>query len=379
MINFNIPYISGKVYKYLSKVFLLKSFSGNGFFTDKCHQFFTNTYNYKNPLLTNSCTSALEMAAIILDLKAEDEIIMPSYTFVSTANSFANRGVKIKFADSHFNHPNIDENKIEALITPRTKAIVVVHYAGVACNMDVIINLANKYNLYVIEDAAQAINAYYVNADNNPCILGSLGDVGCISFHETKNIHCGEGGLFILNNEKFLPQLQYVWDKGTNRIDFKKGVIPFYSWVSLGSSFYPSELCAAFLHAQLPDIEKVTRKRLMLWNTYHKNLSGYSNIFKTPHIPDYALHNAHIYYIVVKNITERNNLIQYLHKNKIQALFHYQALHKSPYYLKNNESINLPASEYFSDCLIRLPLYYKLKKSQVIYVCNKIKEFYNLL
>lgn len=380
MISFNIPYLSGKENKFISKVYTYNRYSGNGFFSKKCMQYFTAKFGLKHPFITNSCTSALELAALVLNIEPGDEIIMPSYTFVTTANAFANKGAKIVFADSKPDNPNIDENKIEALITPKTKAIVVVHYAGIACNMDNILAIANKYNIRVIEDAAQAIGAFYLNATSQKIPLGGLGDVGCFSFHETKNIQCGEGGLFVLNNTAYLNNALYAWDKGTNRIEFNQGKINAYTWVSRGSSFYPSEISAAFLYAQLFDLDKVIKKRVELWNIYYSSLSGYEAHFTVPALPAYAIHNGHIFYIVTKNIDERRKLMNFLSKHNIQAIFHYQCLHKSPYYISTHkQQITLLNSEKFTDCLLRLPLYYKLKKSQILYICNKIKEFYSVL
>jgi len=264
MIPFNKPYLTGKEAHYLYHAVYSGKISGNGMFTQKCHNFFVQRYGFKKCLLTTSCTDALEMAAILIDIKQGDEVIMPSYTFVSTANAFVLRGATIVFADSGASNPNIDAEKLESLITPKTKAIVPVHYAGIACDMDKIMALAEKYNLFVIEDAAQAIDSYY-----NGRPLGSIGHLAAFSFHETKNIISGEGGMLVINDERFFRRAEIIWEKGTNRAEFFRGEVNKYGWVDIGSSFLPSEIIAAFLYAQLENLDDIQLKRKSIWNKYY--------------------------------------------------------------------------------------------------------------
>jgi dTDP-4-amino-4,6-dideoxygalactose transaminase len=374
-IPFNKPFLSGSELNNMKEAVLSGKISGDGIFTKKCHTFFEEKYGFKKVLLTTSCTDALEMAAILIDIKPGDEVIAPSYTFVSTVNAFVLRGATIVFCDSKANHPNIDEDKIEALITPKTKAIIPVHYAGSACDMDKIMTIANKHNLFVIEDAAQAIDSYYKGRP-----LGSIGHMSAFSFHETKNIIAGEGGMLVINDEKFAVRAEIIREKGTNRSQFFRGEIDKYGWVDIGSSFLPSDIIAAFLYAQLESLETIQNKRIFLWNKYNEllaNLSQKGNI-KLPEIPDYATNNAHMFYIICGSLSERSTLINYLKDNGVFAVFHYLSLHKSGFYESqySGPPINMPYSDMFTDRLLRLPMYYELNVSDVEYICEHIINFY---
>lgn len=360
LIPFNKPYLTGKEFIYIQEAALKGKLSGDGEFTKKCQTFFENKYGFTKTMLTTSCTDALEMAAILLDIKEGDEVIMPSYTFVSTANAFILRGAKIVFVDSRTDNPGIDETKIEALITPKTKAIVVVHYAGISCNMDVIQQLANKYNLFLVEDAAQAIDSYY---NNKP--LGSFGHLAAFSFHETKNIISGEGGMLVINDERFIERAEIIREKGTNRNRFFRGEIDKYNWVDIGSSFLPSEITAAFLWAQIEAIEDIQQKRILLWNTYYSQLSPFKEFFSLPETPAYATNNAHAFFMICKSGVIRDELIAHLKSNGVLAVFHYLSLHKSPFFKDKHDERDLPNTDLYSDCLIRLPLFYELEPHQI--------------
>jgi dTDP-4-amino-4,6-dideoxygalactose transaminase len=369
MTPFNKPYLTGKETRYIEDAVATGKISGNGKYTQKCQKFFEEKYGFKKTLLTTSCTDALEMAAILLDIQPGDEVIIPSYTFVSTANAFVLRGAKIVFADSMTMNPNIDAEKIEELITSKTKVIVPVHYAGIACDMDRIMALANKYNLFVVEDAAQAIDSYYKGKDGINEPLGSIGHLAAFSFHETKNIISGEGGMLVVNDLQFAQRAEIIWEKGTNRSAFFRGEVDKYGWVDIGSSFLPSEIIAAFLWAQLENLEEIQNKRKSIWQKYWEGLKPLYDIgiIQLPQIPDYATNNAHMFYLVCKNLEQRTMVINNLLNNKIHAVFHYLSLHKSEFYKSKHDDRNLPLSDYFSDCLVRLPLFYELKgQSQII-------------
>lgn len=374
MIPFNKPFLTGKETTYIKEAVESGKISGDGIFTKRCHEFFESKYGFKKVLLTSSCTDALEMAALLLKTEPGDEIIAPSYTFVSTVNAFVLRGAKIVFADSSSESPNIDATKIESLITPKTKAILPVHYAGIACDMDVIMDIANRHNVYVVEDAAQSIDAYYKGRP-----LGSIGQLSAFSFHETKNIIAGEGGMLVMNDSSFIPRAEIIREKGTNRSAFFRGEIDKYGWVDIGSSFLPSEIIAAFLFAQLENMNKIQAKRKFSWETYHDSLKPLAakGYFKTPHIPSYATNNAHIYYIVCNTPEERQRLISVLRQENIYSVFHYLSLHKSEYYKDKYSGPELPNSDHFSDCLIRLPMYYDLSEKDIMHVVKVIKKFYN--
>jgi dTDP-4-amino-4,6-dideoxygalactose transaminase len=372
-IPFNKPYLTGKETQYIEDAVKSGKISGNGIFTQKCQSFFEKKYGFKKVLLTTSCTDALEMCAILANIKPGDEVIIPSFTFVSTALAFVRQGAKIIFADSYADNPNIDVIKIESLITSKTKAIVPVHYAGIACDMDVIMNLAAKYNLIVIEDAAQAIDSYYKGKP-----LGSIGHLAAFSFHETKNIISGEGGMLVINDDRFIKRSEIIWEKGTNRAEFFRGEVDKYSWVDIGSSFLPSEVVSAFLFAQIESIEDIQNKRKEIWDRYNNELSSIiSTNFNLPNIPEYATNNAHMYYLVCESIERRDHLIQSLKKNGIWAVFHYISLHSSPYYFDKHDGRILENCDMFSDCLVRLPLFYSLTIEEQSEIIQVIKSTVN--
>jgi len=374
MIPFNKPYLTGKETHYIYDAVNSGKISGNGKYTQKCQSFFEKNYGFKKCLLTTSCTDALEMAAILANIKEGDEVIVPSFTFVSTAIAFVRQGAKIVFADSYENNPNIDADKIEDLITENTKAIVPVHYAGVACDMDKIMELAHKYNLLVIEDAAQAIDSFYVGKDGIKRALGSIGHMAAFSFHETKNIISGEGGMITINDAQFVHRAEIIWEKGTNRAEFFRGEVNKYGWVDTGSSFLPSEIIAAFLWAQIENLEAIQAKRKELWNFYFDNLKlAIKDSIVLPNIPSYATNNAHMFYIVTENLEHRTQLISALKDNGFHAVFHYISLHSSEFYNKKHDGRGLMNSDKFTDCLIRLPLYFELNNEDVLKIIPNIK------
>ena len=372
-IGFNKPYLTGKESTYILDAVSRRHLSGNGYFTNRCHKYFEEKFQFKKCLLTTSCTDALEMCAILLNIVPGDEVIMPSYTFVSTANAFVLRGATIVFADSQKAHPNINEQSIEDLITSKTKAIVVVHYAGVACDMDVILAVAKKYNLFVVEDAAQAIDSYYKGRP-----LGSLGHLAAFSFHETKNIISGEGGMLVINEKQFENRADIIWEKGTNRKAFSNGEVDKYGWVDIGSSFLPSEIIAAFLLAQLESMESIQLARKRIWNAYYQELKKLeaSGKVRLPVLPGYATNNAHMFYIVCANGETRDGLIEHLRKNQIHAVFHYLSLHKSAYFKDKHENRALPMSDRYSECLVRLPFYNDLTQEDQERVIEEIFAFF---
>jgi dTDP-4-amino-4,6-dideoxygalactose transaminase len=375
-IFFNKPYLTGKEVHYLYQAVFSGKISGDGIFSKKCHDFFEKKYGFKKTLLTTSCTDALEMAAILLNIKEGDEIIAPSFTFVSTVNAFVLRGAKIIFVDSESDHPNMDVNKIEALITPKTKVIVLVHYAGNACDMDKIMELADKYGLFVVEDAAQAIDSYYINKDGKKIPLGSIGHLAAFSFHETKNIISGEGGMLVINDEKFIERAEIIREKGTNRSKFFRGDIDKYGWVDIGSSFLPSDIIAAFLYAQLENLENIQSKRKEIWNSYFQNLNGkLPSGIELMSIPEHATNNAHMFYLVCQNNEQRDLLITHLKKHNIQSVFHYLPLHSSDFYLKSNSKTSLPNAEKFGDTILRLPFFYELSEKQIDHISRTIFLF----
>ncbi|MFW5803895.1 MAG: dTDP-4-amino-4,6-dideoxygalactose transaminase [bacterium] len=370
-IKFNKPFADGKELKYISEAIEHGHLSGNGPYTKRCQAFFEERYNFNKCLLTTSCTDALEMTALLLNINPNDEIIIPSYTFVSSALAFVRQGAKIVFCDSRSDHPGLDENLIESHITSKTKAIVVVHYAGVAVNMDKIVNLAERYNIFIIEDAAQAIDSYY-----NAKPLGGIGHFGCFSFHETKNIQCGEGGLLVINDEKFVKRSEIIWEKGTNRADFFRGEVNKYGWVDIGSSFLPSEINAAFLWSQLEKIDEIQEKRKKIWYWYWDRLKSINDFIDLPYIPEYSTNNAHMFYILCKKTDDRDELLQYLKKKKIKAVFHYLSLHSSSFAKKNFMKVNLPNSDYYMERLIRLPFYFDLSEKEVDNICKIIRQYF---
>jgi dTDP-4-amino-4,6-dideoxygalactose transaminase len=367
-IPFNKPYLSGKETHYIEDAVNSGQISGNGQFTKKCQLYFEATYGFKKSLLTTSCTDALEMAAILIDIQPGDEVIMPSYTFVSTANAFVLRGAKIIFADSRQDHPGMDESLIEKLITSKTKAIIPVHYAGVACDMDVIMDIAVRYNLYVIEDAAQAIDSFYTGKDGVKKALGSIGHLAAFSFHETKNIISGEGGMLAINDDRFIDRAEVIWEKGTNRSAFFRGEVNKYGWVDIGSSFLPSEIIAAFLWAQIENLEKIQSRRKILWNTYDKKLKTWAikNDIQLPIIPNYAFNNAHMFYLLFNSENHRSDFIHYMKSKEILTVFHYLSLHKSEFYESKHDGRTLLNANKYTNQLVRLPFYFELDVEKVI-------------
>jgi len=372
-IPFNIPYTSDRELIYIQEAIAAGHLSGNGMFTKKCQRVFEKQYGFKKTLLTTSCTNALDMSALLFDIKPGDEIIIPSYTFVSTALAFARQGAKIVFIDSRSDHPGINENEIEKLITSKTKVIVPVHYAGVACDMNKIMEIANKHNLFVVEDAAHAIDSFYKGKS-----LGSIGHLGCFSFHETKNIQCGEGGMLAINDERFIERAEIIWEKGTNRAQFFRGETDRYQWMDIGSSFLPSDINAAFLYAQLENLDLIQKKRKRIWEQYYEGLKPLEKekLITLPLIPEYATNNTNMFYFVCRNKKERDNLLIWLKDNGILAVFHYLSLHKSPYYKNKHDGRDLPNSDIFSDCLVRLPLYYELTLKQQLNIIDLILNYY---
>ena len=377
-IDFNKPYLSGSESTYINDAVLSGQISGNGKYTKSCHKFLESRYGFRKVLLTSSCTDALEMAAILLNIKEGDEIIMPSYTFVSTANAFVLRGAKIVFADSRDDHPGMDEDLIESLITSRTRAIVPVHYAGVACDMVKIMEVANRHKLMVVEDAAQAIDSYCEDINGNLKPLGSWGHLAAFSFHETKNIISGEGGMLVINDASFAERAEIIWEKGTNRAQFFRGEVDKYGWVDIGSSFLPSDIVAAFLYAQLESIEDIQNKRRKIWDEYYVKLKSLEEEGKIrlPIIPNYATNNAHMFYILCKSNQDRASLIEYLKNQKIHTVFHYQSLHRSQFHLNQNSLLSLPNSDFYTDSLLRLPMYFDLSKDDIDIVTGRINDFF---
>lgn len=374
-IPFNKPFLVGKELEYIEEAVLSGKISGDGIFTKRVSTYLMERYGFRNVLLTTSCTDALEMCAILLEIKEGDEVIAPSFTFVSTVNPFVLRGAKIVFVDSCSDTPNIDAEQIEGLITEKTKAIIVVHYAGIACNMEKIMNIAIKHSLYLVEDAAQAIDSYYYNRP-----LGSIGHLAAFSFHETKNIISGEGGMLVINDDRFVKRAEIIREKGTNRSAYFRGEIDKYGWVDIGSSFLPSDIIAAFLYAQLENIEIIQKKRKEIWNTYYQNLLPLEEIgfLSLPRIPDFATNNGHMFYLICRTPDERAELILYLRSKGILAVFHYLSLHKSPFYTDKHDGRRLPFSDHYTNCLVRLPLFYELDTDTVLMICDVVKSFFRL-
>lgn len=371
MIPFNKPYFSGRELKYMEEVCHSTNMSGNGVFTKRCQRFFEEMCGFRKCLLTTSGTDALEMCAMLCDLQPGDEVIVPSYTFVSTALAFLREGAKIVFADSGKGTPNCEANNIEPLITPRTKVIAVVHYAGVACDMDAIMSLAEKYNILVVEDAAHSIDSFYKGKP-----LGGIGHLGAFSFHETKNISSGEGGMIAINDDRFIRRSEIIWEKGTNRAEFYRGMVNKYGWCDMGSSFLPSEFNAAYLWAQLEQLNDIQNQRKHIWQMYDEGLRGkIAPAIRLMEIPDYATNNGHMYYLVCPSLDFRTKLMNYLKEKGIQATFHYLPLHSSEYYKDKHDGRVLANCDHFGDCLVRLPLYYELKDEEVRYIIGSILSF----
>lgn len=374
MISFNKPYLTGRETAYIEQAVRKGKLSGNGDFTKRCQAFFEERYGIGKALLTTSCTDALEMAAILLRLQPGDEVIVPSYTFVSTAIAFIREGATVVFADSLPGHPNVDASKLEALITPRTRAIVPVHYAGMACDMDTIMDLAERHDLLVVEDAAQAVESFHVGKHGRRP-LGSIGHLAAFSFHETKNIISGEGGLLAINDERFAGRAEIIWEKGTNRAEFFRGEVNKYGWVDTGSSFLPSEVTAAFLWAQLENLADIQARRVLLWERYYEGLhKGLAPGVSLPSVPPHATNNAHMFYLVCRDVEQRTRLISGLGERGVKAVFHYLSLHASDYYAGRHDGRPLPHADRFTECLVRLPLFYELTESQVDKIVADIHE-----
>ena len=363
-IPFNKPYMTGKETEYIRQAVEGGKISGNGVFTKRCQDFFEERYGFRKCLLTTSCTDALEMAAILTGVGPGDEVIVPSYTFVSSALAFVRTGAKIVFADSCADQPNINAEQLESLITPRTKVIVPVHYAGVACDMDRIMEIAEKHGLLVVEDAAQAIDSYYKGRP-----LGAIGHLAAFSFHETKNIISGEGGLLVVNDERFVRRAEIIWEKGTNRAEFFRGEVNKYGWVDTGSSFLPSEIVAAFLWAQLENLDSIQQRRKEIWNRYYEALKPIAErgLFRLPIVPDYATNNAHMFYLLFPDLAKRTDFIARMKERGIWCVFHYLALHDSEFYRGRHDGRQLPNCDHYADCLVRLPLYYELAPEPVLH------------
>src|SRR6476661_2235965 len=371
-IPFNKPYLSGPETRYIEEAVRSGKISGDGIFTKRCHQFFEEQLGFQKVLLTTSCTDALEMAAILLNLQPGDEVIVPSYTFVSTPNAFVLRGAKIVFADSTALNPNIDAASLEALVTPRTRAIVPVHYAGIACDMDAIQEVATRHGLAVVEDAAQAIDSFYKNR-----ALGTIGTLAAFSFHETKNIIAGEGGMLAINSPELVQRAEIIREKGTNRSSFFRGEVDKYGWVDLGSSFLPSDIIAAFLYAQLEHLTDIQARRKAIWQAYYDAFHPLAALgIGRPAIPDYATNNGHMFYLICRSLAERTALIEHLKALQILPVFHYLSLHTSPYYADKHDGRALPWADHYTDCLLRLPLYYELHADLQRRVIDGVLSFY---
>lgn len=373
-VHFNQPYFAGEEIQNIINGALTGQISGDGVFTKKVHAFFRERYQVKKNLMTTSCSDALEMAALLSEVGPGDEVIVPSFTFMSTANAFVLRGAKIVFADVMEDVPNIDVDSLEELITENTRVIVVVHYAGMACDMDKVMALADKYNLFVVEDAAHAVESTYKGKQ-----LGTIGHFGTFSFHETKNVICGEGGLLLINDDRFLNRSEIIWEKGTNRAAFHRGEVDKYQWVDVGSSFLPSDMLAAILYSQLSKIDLIQKLRLNVWMRYYDHLKPLEDkgLFKLPEIPSYASNNGHMFYLVTGTPEERDKLLGHLNTHGVQAVIHYLPLHSSKYYHDKHDGRELPNTDRFAGCLIRLPFFNVLKEDQIDYVVEKIRAFYS--
>lgn len=376
MINFNVPPFTGNEMEYIKQAVENQKICGDGPFTKKCSKWIEEQTGTKKCLLTTSCTHATELAALLSQIKEGDEVIMPAFTFVSTADAFVLRGAKVVFVDIRPDTMNLDETKIEAAITSRTKAIVPVHYAGVACEMDTIMDIAKRHHLLVIEDAAQGIMASYHGQ-----ALGAIGDFGCYSFHETKNFSMGEGGALLIKDGKYIEEAEIIREKGTNRSKFYRGQIDKYTWVNYGSSYLPSDMNAAYLWAQLEQAQEITNARLARWEQYDMLLQPLKErgILELPTIPEGCVHNGHMYYAKARDLEERTRLLVFLKENGIWSVFHYIPLHTAPagerFGVFHGEDVYTTKE---SERLFRLPMFYTLKESEVDYIVSKVKEFYHV-
>ncbi|WP_046243188.1 dTDP-4-amino-4,6-dideoxygalactose transaminase [Hymenobacter terrenus] len=372
LIPFNKPYFSGNETRYIEQAVRCGKISGDGLFTQRVHGFFEQQLGFQKVLLTTSCTDALEMAALLLNIQPGDEVLMPSFTFVSAANAFVLRGAKVVFVDSTALNPNIDAAALESLITPRTRAIVPVHYAGIACDMDTIQAVADRHGLAVVEDAAHAIDSYHRGR-----ALGSLGTLAAFSFHETKNIISGEGGMLAINDLRFGPRAEVIREKGTTRSAFFRGEVDKYGWVDVGSSFLPSDIIAAYLWAQIENLDDIQRQRRAIWQRYYSALESLAQLgLGLPMLPEYATNNGHLFYLVCRSLAERTALIAHLKQLGIWAVFHYLSLHKSPYYAAQHDGRDLPWTDHYADHLVRLPLFYELTPNDQARITDAVLGFY---
>lgn len=373
MIPFNKPYMTGLELEYIRQAVATGKISGDGSFTRKCHAWLEQRLGGGRAFLTSSCTDALEAAALLCKVQPGDEVVMPSYTFVSTANAFVLRGARIRFIDSRVDHPNMDAALIEEVLNDRSKVIVPVHYAGMACQMDEITALARARGLRVVEDAAQAIDSFYKGRP-----LGTLGDLAAFSFHETKNLIAGEGGSLHVNDPLLVGDAEIVREKGTNRSSFFRGEIDKYGWVKVGSSFLPSDVTAAFLYAQFEACDRIQARRHAIWNRYAARLARLkgAGCLELPKVPDGATNNAHMFYVVCESLAVRSGLIERLKAAGVLAVFHYQSLHASHYFASQHDGRDLPQADRYTDCLLRLPLFFELSDDQVDHVCDVVLRFF---
>jgi dTDP-4-amino-4,6-dideoxygalactose transaminase len=373
LVVFNKPSIVGNELDYIGEAIKELRISGDGVFTKKCHQYFEGRYGFAKALLTTSCTDALEMAALLANIQEGDEVIAPTYTFVSTVNAFVLRGAKVVFVDSGPDNPNLDTRHLGDLITPKTKAIVPVHYAGIACDMDEISSLITGREIFLIEDAAQAIDSFYKGRP-----LGTIGHLAAFSFHETKNVVSGEGGMLGINSKSLIERAEILREKGTDRSRFFRGEVDKYGWVDVGSSFLPSDMIAAFLFAQLEHLDRIQGSRKKAWDFYHGRLNCLvAKGVQLPVIPDFATNNAHMFYLVTRSGEERTSLITFLRNRGVHAVFHYQSLHKSRFFEPRHDGRNFPLADRYSDCLIRLPLYLSISETDLNRVCDAVLQFYS--
>jgi dTDP-4-amino-4,6-dideoxygalactose transaminase len=379
-IPFNRPYSTGNEAAYAADALASGKISGDGAFTKKCHAFFESRYGFKKALLTTSCSDALEMSALLLGLKPGDEVILPSYTFVSTANAFLLRGAKLVFADSYSHEPNMDANAVEKLITDKTRVIVPVHYGGVTCDMDKIMELANAHGIFVVEDAAQALDSYYQTKGGERKAAGTIGHMSAFSFHETKNIVSGEGGMLAINDPRFIGRAEVIREKGTNRSAFFRGEVDKYGWVDVGSSFLPSDIIAAVLYAQLEQIDTIQSARKRAVAKYFDLLAPLreKKQIQLPYFPDYAAPNAHVFYLICTSLDERSALIAHLRSAGIASAFHYQSLHASTFFKEKHDGRVLPNADRYTDCLVRLPLFAGITDEELNTVASTVLSFYGL-
>jgi len=372
-VPFNKPYLPLSSLRYMVRSAFSGTIAGNGKFTERCHTFFEDEFGFRKVLLTTSCTDALEMAALLTEIRPGDEVILPSFAFMSNANAFLLRGARLVFADTMERFPLIDPDQIEQLITPATRVIMAVHYSGLACDMERITEIAGRHNLLVVEDAAHAVEAYY---NDEP--LGSLGHLGTFSFHETKNITCGEGGMLAVNHTPFMGRAEHIWEKGTNRAAFQRGEVEAYRWIDTGSSFLPSDALAALLYTQLRRLRRIQRRRKWIWWEYHERLAPLEEKgwLQRPVIPEHATVNGSMFYITLKDQATRDNLLHFLNDRGIRAVTHYFPLHSSPYFAGKHDGRELPNTDRFSATLLRLPFYYRLKTKKIAFIVQKIREFF---